>query len=356
LRRKIKDGQCRVGENGHACHECAAVRGICRHHYDVLSSKPDILEKVALPPKEWMAKRHFEKAAISGHPAHCIIIENGVPCSRPNEYRGLCVYHRRIIGNRKDYSLKDFRLPDPEPVLRAKSPEETADGLCRVIENEKPCTALPKWRGICVHHTRLAMEQGLFDHLALPRRDRWNHSFGSGNDRPHFYLDKNVLFDHVDKLFFNTDGQAGSVELVERAMKGEIRASVSLDAIKTTYNHLRHRLMRPAEEGGRNMPEEEAESIARKHVEQTFCSGGAWRVISLDMATFKNLLVAGDGKLSLEDALEFQAYQQARSGKAGPTAFVTRDTDFPEGVHPAHLARELARVRPASAHIHAMKG
>ena len=48
-----------------------------------------------------------------------------------------------------------------------------------------------------------------------------------------------------------------------------------------------------------------------------------------------------DTALSLEDTLEWRAYEQAREGGAAPTWFMTRDTDFPEGVHPIHLAREV---------------
>jgi hypothetical protein len=62
-------------------------------------------------------------------------------------------------------------------------------------------------------------------------------------------------------------------------------------------------------------------------------------VIVLDAHTFGKVAAATADALSFEDALEFQAYQQARSGSAGPTMFVTRDGDFGEGVHPAHVVR-----------------
>ena len=123
-------------------------------------------------------------------------------------------------------------------------------------------------------------------------------------------------------------------------MQGNARASVSMDAIKSTYNHVRHRLMRPRGQGGLDMAELEAEHLAREHIQRTFYGGGAWRVVAADSRDLKALIQEGTGELSLEDALEFQAYQSARTATAGPTMFVTRDSDFPEGVHPHYVARE----------------
>ena len=124
-------------------------------------------------------------------------------------------------------------------------------------------------------------------------------------------------------------------------MKGEVQASVSTDAIKSTYNHVRHRLMRPLAEGAREISDVDAESLARRHVRKTFYSGGAWRVVSLDAATFGKVMSEERESLPLEDALEFGACQLARSRTAGPTMFVTRDAHFPEGVHPDHVARQV---------------
>jgi hypothetical protein len=86
---------------------------------------------------------------------------------------------------------------------------------------------------------------------------------------------------------------------------------------------------------------EEAEVLARAYTKDVFYGGGAWRAVRLDAPGFGRLIVAPPGALSLEDAMEFQTYQQERVARAGPTLFVTRDTDFPEGVHPAHVVRTL---------------
>ena len=143
-----------------------------------------------------------------------------------------------------------------------------------------------------------------------------------------------------DHMAFDSAGQAGSVRIVQHVMRGKVRASVSMDGIKSTYNHLRYRLTRPRGQGGLDMAEPEAERLAREHIARTFYGGGAWRVITAASRDLKALIAEGTGELSLEDALEFQAYQSARAATAGPTMFVTRDKDFPEGVHPHHLARE----------------
>jgi hypothetical protein len=99
--------------------------------------------------------------------------------------------------------------------------------------------------------------------------------------------------------------------------------------------------MRPVDEGGREMPEDEAETIARKYVQATFSGRGTWRIHSLDVVTFGRILASEGNGLSLEDALEFQTYQLARAERTGPTMFITRDSDFPEGVHPTYVAREF---------------
>ena len=306
----------------------------------MLRQKPDLLAEIALPSIEVTARRFELKADAGCAPFQCVVLENGVPCTRPPEYRGACGYHRKVIGHHRDYSLKDFYVEEAPPVLTVKAPEEAADGLCRVVEDGNPCEMPPYVRGLCRRHRRLARKGGILEELALPS-EALRGRFGAGNDRPHLYLDKNVLFDHADNAFFASPGQAASVALVERVIKGQVRASVSLDAIKTTYNHVRHRLTRSVEEGGREMPEEEAEPIAREHIEKTFYRGGAWRIVLVDTPTFAKVLKADAADLSFEDALEFQAYQLARSRKAGPTMFVTRDLHFPEGVHPTHVAREF---------------
>lgn len=343
-RERPRPGRCRVAEDGVGCAQPATVRGLCRHHLAVLRNQPDLFESIALPPRK-LVRRHFARAADAGaDPTRCVVLENGVRCTKPPLRRGLCRRHHRILGSHADYSLHDFYLPEAAPALTRKPPGDRGDGLCLVVEDGVACENPPHARGLCQNHYRRATKAGLLEELALPSQHIRGMPYGAGNDRPHGYLDKNVLYDHADHVVFGASGQGGSVALIERVRAGDFRASINLDAVKSTYNHVRYRLQRPADEGGREASEAEAEETARAYVRTAFFGGGAWRFIPLDPASVAKVVTRDDTALSLEDALEFQAYQQARSGKAAPAWFVTRDTDFPEGVHPAHLASELGWV------------
>jgi len=79
-------------------------------------------------------------------------------------------------------------------------------------------------------------------------------------------------------------------------------------------------------------------------VQETFFEGGSWRLLALSPRDVADVVRREGSALSLEDSLELRAYEIARQGKAAPRWFVTRDGDFPEGVHPMHLARELGWV------------
>lgn len=338
LRRTLRDGRCRVATNGQGCGQPSETRGLCRHHYSVLRGRPE-LERIALPARQAAARVYTRAPDAAQGVDRCVVVENGVRCSGVPERRGVCREHHKRIGNSHEYSLGDFYLPERPPTLERKPAEECRDGLCVVLEDGAGCQTPPHVRGLCRRHYRVAMERGVLEALASAARDA-RSPFGAGNDRPHFYLDKNVLFDHADHRVFRAEGQDASVRLVERVVAGAVRASVSADAVKSSYNHVRYRLERPAAEGGRDLDPAEADRIARQHVAATFFGRGAWRIVALDAPVFRRVASAPPGDLSLEDALELQAYQQARAGKAGPTLFVTRDTDFVEGVHPNDLVRE----------------
>ncbi len=338
LRNRPRDGRCRAAEDGVGCAEPAAVRGLCRRHHGTLRQRPETMAAIALPaaPK---VRLGFEKAPDAGDaPLSCVVVENGLRCTGTPERRGVCRRHHRILGSHPDYSLHDFYLPERPSVLSRKPPEEATDGLCLVLEDGVPCARPPHVRGLCGAHYKRVVHLGKLEAFALPAR-ALRAIFGSGNDRPHYYVDKNVLYDHADHEVFGAGGQEASVLLVESIRAGRVRGSVSLDGVKSVYSHVRYRLQRPTEEGGRGAGEVEADAQARAYIESTFYGEGAWRFVVLDAQVFGRVVVATGRQLSLEDALEFQAYQQARKGKAGPTMFVTRDTDFPEGVHPTHLPR-----------------
>ena len=338
LRRTLRDGRCRVATNGRGCGQASKTRGLCPHHYSVLGNRPELLARIALPAREVAARVYTPAATNAQGVDRCVVLENGVHCTLPPDRRGVCREHRKRIGNSREYSLSDFYLAEPTTTLERKPDEEILDGLCEVIEDAAGCERTPHVRGLCRRHYRAAKSLERLDELASPQRGR-NSRYGAGNDRPHFYLDKNVLFDHANHKVFKEVDRPASVRLLKQIIGGRVRASVSADAIKSTYNHIRYRLELPVDERGKALSSWEADRIARRHIAETFYAGGAWRVIVLDPQTFARVATRAAGELSLEDALEFQAYQQARSGKAGPTIFVTRDTDFLEGVHPDDVTR-----------------
>lgn len=344
LRKRLVEGRCRVLEDGSGCPAAATTRGLCTHHYSVLRKDPELLEQLALP-SSLRPRREFARADDpSPAPLTCLVLQDAVRCTRPPVVRGLCREHHRAIGYHRDYSLHDFLLPAPQSTLARKSAEASLDGRCLAVQDGLPCARERHSRGLCRRHYKQAAARGRLEELGLPARalgaPTQPTQFGAGNDLPHLYLDKNVLFDHADALVFQTSGQWASVSLVEQVMQARARASISADALKTTYNHVRHRLVRARAEGGREAEEQAAEARAREHVASTFLRG-AWRVVALSPAELLEVVRHPDPRLSLEDALEFKTYQVARSTSGGPTMFVTRDADFPEGVHPAAVAREL---------------
>lgn len=343
LRVWLRDGRCRVAEKGVGCPALAITRGLCSHHYKVLRRRQALLAEIALPSRA-RARRILARADERDPlPVCCVVIENGVRCSRPPVHRGLCHDHYRFIRSSDRYRLDDFRTPAVEMALTRKPREETADGLCVVVQDGKPCQEPPRARGLCARHSVLARERGLVETLANPPSYSRYNVFGAGNDRPHVYLDRNVLLDHADHALFGTTGRESSIDLVERVRRGLVRASVSIDAVKSTYGHLRQRLVQPEDQGGGGLPEEAAEEKAREHVERTFCGPGAFRLLALDSISFQATVRSRAGSLSLEDRLEFQTFQSARVAKAGPSLFVTRDAVFPEGVHPADVLRTLGK-------------
>ena len=98
FRRQPKEGRCRVAVGGRGCPRPAKVRGLCEFCYNVLRSKPELLKKIALPAREITARSFERRADLAAEPLQCVVIENSVPCSRPPEYRGVCRYHRKVIG------------------------------------------------------------------------------------------------------------------------------------------------------------------------------------------------------------------------------------------------------------------
>ena len=326
LRTRLKPGRCRVCEDGKPCGEAVYSRGLCQHHYVVLFDKRELFLQIAEPSKAKPATVFGRKPA--SEPGTCHVLENGVGCTAPSEYRGLCMRHYRILRFRKPYRLADFLLPERQPIYALKNAAQRNSAICRVMEDGQPCQESAFGRGLCRHHYRTLQKLGRLDELgAAPRAP------GGRQDRvAHAYLDKNILFDWCDAEAFEATGQKASCELVERVRVGKMVATISASAVTSSYNHVRHRASRPLAEGGRGMPDDAAESLARQTVRRML--QGAWRILSLAAHNLRAVLATAPETESYEDALEWAAYQEARRGHHGPRWFVTRDGDFPEGVLP----------------------
>ena len=203
------------------------------------------------------------------------------------------------------------------------------------MEDEQPCQESAFGRGLCRHHYRVLQKLGRLDELGAPPRA----AGGRQQRAPHSYLDKNVLFDWCDAEAFGATGQKASCELVERVRAGKMVATISASAVTSSYNHVRHRAGRTVAEGGRELAEDAAESLARQTLRRML--QGAWRILSLSAHDLRTVLATAPENRSYEDALEWAAYQEARRGHHGPRWFVTRDGDFPEGVTPWTLQDHL---------------
>jgi hypothetical protein len=243
--------------------------------------------------------------------------------------------HYRILRSRKPYRLADFLLPEREPIYALKPSAQQHSAICRVTEDQQPCQESAFGRGLCRHHYSAFQKLGRLDEFGAPPR-----AAGVRLSRaPHGYLDKNVLFDWCDAAAFGASGQKASCELVERVRAGTMVSTISASAVTSSYNHVRHRAARPVAEGGRELAEDAAESLARQTIRRLL--QGAWRILSMAAHDLLTVLATAPETRSYEDALEWAAYQEARRGHHGPRWFVTRDGDFPEGVAPWTLQEHL---------------
>ena len=336
LRARLREGRCRVAENGHACAEKAWTRGLCEHHYTVVSHRPELFLQIAAPSK--LKPTPVYQCKTINEPGTCRIIENGTPCTAPVEYRGVCMRHYRAFrAQPKKYPSADFLLPKAEPVYTLKPLAQLNSAVCRVIEDGQPCQETAFGRGLCRRHHWAIGELGRMNELgAAPRR-----AGGRNPSVPHSYLDKNVLFDWCDAQAFGASGQQASCALVERVRSGRMVATISGSAVTSVYNHARHRAGRPTVEGGQGLGEEAAETLARVVVSRML--EGTWRILALGPHDLRTVLASTPAGRSYEDALEWAAYQQARGGHNGARWFVTRDLDFPEGVPPWTLEDHLCK-------------
>ncbi len=331
LRHEPKPGRCRVEENGHGCGAIAFHRGLCKHHVNVLRSKPELLETIALPPKAPPSRVYTKKSTFSS--IECVVIEDGVPCQEPSSTRGLCQRHRKTIWTAKHYALTDFETQAQRLDLREKTEAESVDGMCRAVINQVLCAHPQVTRGLCRAHYRLADRIGALALFPVTGRTALAALV-------QVYLDKNVTMDYLDHAAGIADTSEASRRVIEAIHSGRLIGCVSTDGIKSAYNRLRYRLARPGDEGGLGKSEAEAETLSKLALDKLLRNLKQWRIVTLDPVLFLQALRA-PGNLSVEDALEWSTYQLARGKPAGPRHFITRDADFVGGVHPAEFMRQL---------------
>lgn len=334
LKANPKKGRCRVAENGAGCDGEAETRGLCNRHYLALRKKPELLEKYALPPRKVSHEltRKPDDQCVSGV---CVVVDNGVPCTAEPERDGLCKRHRQIIWNSAEYQLAQFAVPDAKAIPTFARKKRLEEDLCLLIEAGLECTRPARSRGLCKAHYAKLRALGVVEDYALAPRTK----AAGGRPKPHLYLDKNVLFDYAAYQVFGKVHEMSAVTLVRAIMRRELRATVSVDCVRSLYGHLRFRLCQEPAEGGLGYGPARAESEAREFVgELFFAKKGVWRFAPVTEGALENCTVRKKlSNLSLEDALELQAYLAARSEPNGPALFVTADQHFDEGAHPAHV-------------------
>ncbi|MFZ2960198.1 MAG: hypothetical protein WA705_25225, partial [Candidatus Ozemobacteraceae bacterium] len=104
------DGFCRMIVNGIPCQKPPKRRGLCSSCLNLVEKFKDDFEKYALPPrvrKESKIKR--KRKPIKGL---CLVIENDVPCMHVSHARGICQHHYKILTGRQ--KLQHFALTEEE--------------------------------------------------------------------------------------------------------------------------------------------------------------------------------------------------------------------------------------------------
>ncbi len=357
VKTRPKPGICPIVQDGQPCTSRAHSRGFCLRHYTAIRKKrPDLFAKLSLPPKKCRhtLERKPENEWVENV---CVIIDNNIACTNPPERRGICKRHREMIWNmgktNPNYRLEHFEIPENkrEPVFKRKKIIE--EGICILVEDDVECLRLARIRGLCRHHETMLRKRGLVEQYALPpRATRDTHAL-----RPHIYLDKNVIFDYAARKVLGSQREINSVILVQAILERKIRGTVSLDCVRSVYGYLKFRLMRDPADGGKGYDDEAAEREARAFIgELFFAVPGAWIFAKYTDDMLRSCTTGGKfEELSLEDAIEFQAYLAARARKVGPKVFVTSDKHFAEGVHPAHAVQaylpEMQNAKPPRTHL-----
>lgn len=168
LAKKIQPepGLCILTENGSPCPRSVDQRGLCGTHVTYLR-KENRLEEFALPK---VSKRYDLRPNPDAPAGVCGVLEAGIPCRAPAQRRGICKRHYAGIWQRPDLKIEDFARDSVKPTLERK--KNLNPGQC-VLRERLPdgrtimCHATPLARGLCApHYKRLEKQPELFQVLA----------------------------------------------------------------------------------------------------------------------------------------------------------------------------------------------
>jgi hypothetical protein len=138
-------------EDGIPCRRKADSRGLCGRHAIILKNAGEY-EKFALPRQD----RRIEYAVNPDAPVGtCRIVEEGVPCTLPAKLTGLCTRHYRNIYHRPDLKMAEFVVD--RKAIRYGRQKKPVEGRCVIRElwpdgRRLVCENAAKSRGICPRH------------------------------------------------------------------------------------------------------------------------------------------------------------------------------------------------------------
>jgi len=167
----IREGICLIIENGVPCNRPVDSRGICTMHKSYLRLK-ELHEEFALPVQSKKRDYRVNPEPLAGK---CCVIEEGIICEEEATRHGksMCLKHYGAIWQRqklsKDIDINDFRTP--LVFARQKHPRAGRCVVKEVTGNEKTflCKEPADFRGICTRHADLLEgSPALFEEIANP--------------------------------------------------------------------------------------------------------------------------------------------------------------------------------------------
>lgn len=148
---KAKPGKCVVREQTandkiFVCDAPIHARGLCERHYKRLSSKTELFEQLAdqKPVQPTYRLKQYPKDGV------CVIAENDVGCSTPaTRARRVCDTHYHALDRAGKLRELTDQFTKKEYVLGRKAPSAMVPGFCLMVVNGVDCTRTPKRRGLC---------------------------------------------------------------------------------------------------------------------------------------------------------------------------------------------------------------